>query len=224
MSVTRTGNSWISVAWVLVAAARLHIALPPQPVNGSGPEQALQEVVGDARRHLGFLVHMDPERLGFDQAAVASVDADPHLTPAVRGARTPAPHPQHVAELDRADQVDHGAPNDPERMGLLETHLAQLVLADVLHVPAGRVQAEPAGAVDVTHAQRPFAVEHIGVAVGHRHHFFVQAHGRSPLLTPLRRSRVYPGCPMRIMPMTSDKHQPICHANSANQVFTGRYA
>ncbi len=93
---------------------------------------------------------------------------------------------KHVLELDRADQVDHGAAHDPQRMGLLEAHLAQLVLADVLDVAASRVQSQPAGAVDVANAQRPFAVEHVGVTVRHRHHCFVQAHGFAPrcLLLP----------------------------------------
>jgi len=46
---------------------------------------------------------------------------------------------KHVLELDRADQVDHGAAHDPQRMGVSEAHLAQLVLADVLDVAATRV-------------------------------------------------------------------------------------
>jgi len=47
-------------------------------------------------------------------------------------------------------------------MGLFEAQLAELVLADVLDVPAGRVQAQPTGAVDVADTQRPFATEYIG--------------------------------------------------------------
>ena len=106
--------------------------------------QAFEEVVGDARRPLRLAVDVDPERLGLDQSALASVDADPHLAPPVRGARTPAPQPQHVLELDRLDQVDHRAADDPQRVGLLEAHLPQLILTDVLDVPGGRVEPQPA--------------------------------------------------------------------------------
>ena len=104
------------------------------------------------------------------QAALASVDADPHLTPAVGRPRTPTPQPQHVLELDGLDQVDHGAAHDPQRVRLLEPHLAELVRADVLDVAGGGVELQPALAVDVGDPQRPFDVEHVRVRVGHRHH------------------------------------------------------
>ena len=124
--------------------AGLQIGLPPQPVDVGGALQALEEVVGDAGRALGFAVDVDPERLGLDQPALASVDAHPHLTPAVGRPRTPAAHPQHVLELDGLDQVDHRAAHDPQRVRLLEPHLAQLVRADVLDVAGGGVELQPA--------------------------------------------------------------------------------
>ncbi|CKR79162.1 Uncharacterised protein [Mycobacterium tuberculosis] len=165
----------------IIPAARLQIALPAQPINRRGPVQTREEVVGNAGRHLGFPVDVDPERLGFDQAALAAIDTNSHLTPPVGGARAPAPTPQHVAELDRPDKVHHGPADDPQRVGLLEAHLAQLVLTDVLDVPTSRVQPQPARAVDVADAQRPFSVEHVGVTVGHGHQFFVEAHGVLPI-------------------------------------------
>ena len=72
--------------------------------------------------------------------ALAALDADPHLAPPVGRSRTPAAQPQHVLELDGPDQVDHRAAHDPQRMGLLEPHFAQLVRADVLDVPGGGVE------------------------------------------------------------------------------------
>jgi len=74
-------------------------------------------------------------------------------------------------------------------MRLLETHLAQLILADVLDMPARRVQPQPAGPVDVADAQRPFPTEDIGVTVRHGHQLFVQAHGTAPRFLPLVRPR-----------------------------------
>ena len=143
MSLTRTGIRRGSAS----ASSRLpglQVGLPPQPVDVGGASQTLEEVVGDARRPLRLAVDVDPERLGLHQAALAPVDADPHLAPPVRRARTPAPQPQHVLELDGPDQVDHRAPHDPQRMGLLEAHLAQLIRADVLDVPGGGVELQPA--------------------------------------------------------------------------------
>ena len=53
---------------------------------------------------------------------------------------------------------------------------------------AAASKPQPARAVDVADAQRPFPVEDVGVAVGHRHHYFVQAHGFAPAaLLPIRR-------------------------------------
>ena len=62
------------------------VGLPPQPVDVSGAPQRFHEVVGDAGRPLGLAVDVDPERLGLDQAAaLAAVDANSHLAPAVGG-------------------------------------------------------------------------------------------------------------------------------------------
>jgi hypothetical protein len=66
-------------------------------------------------------------------------------------------------------------------MGVLETHLTQLVLADVLDVASGSVQPQPARPVDIAHPQRPLAIENVRVTVGHRHHLFVQAHAAAPV-------------------------------------------
>ncbi len=65
-------------------------------------------------------------------------------------------------------------------MGLLEAHLAQLILTDVHDVAGCGIEAESPVTVDVGDAQRPFPVEDIGMPVGHRHHQFVQAHGFTP--------------------------------------------
>ncbi len=75
-------------------------------------------------------------------------------------------------------------------MSVLETHLPQLILADVLDVPGGCVESQPAFAVDVGHPQRPLAVEDVRVAVGHRHQHFVQAHRCTPM------------CPKRFVPLS----------------------
>src|SRR6185503_11744697 len=106
-----------------------------------------------ACRALGFAVDVDPERLGFHQPALAAVYAHPHLTPPIGRARTPAAHPQHVLEFDGLDQVDHGPPDDPQRMGFLEAELAQLVRPDVLDMAGGRIEAQPALTVDIPDAQ-----------------------------------------------------------------------
>src|SRR4029079_9661947 len=98
-------------AWLLAhvfgafALARAQVGLPPQPAFGGGTTQALDEVVGDAGGALRLPVDGDPERFGFEEAALAAVDAHPHLAPAVRRSRTPAPQPQHVLEEDRLDHV-----------------------------------------------------------------------------------------------------------------------
>ena len=221
MSVTRTGNSWISVA--SVAAARLHVALPPQPVNGSGPEQPLQEVVGDARRHLGFLVDVDPERLGFDQAARCvrrcgpashtSGSRCPNTSAAsatCRGIRSGGSGRPWCAERSRAD----GSPRNPSRA------------VGPGRCPGCAGRPRPSGAGRCGRC-RPCAAAirgrtHRG---GRRAPASFLCPGSRPAPLPPRWCPGFtPGCPMRIMPMTSDKHQPSCHANSANRVFTGRYA
>ncbi len=60
-------------------------------------------------------------------------------------------------------------------MGFLEAEFTQVVLADVLDVPGGRVEPQPALAVDVGNPQRPFLVEDVGMRVRDRHHHLAQA-------------------------------------------------
>src|SRR6185437_3894587 len=203
----------------VLAAARLEISLPAQPVDIGGLAQALEEVVRDARRHLSLAVDVDPERLRFNEAALAfPIYPDPHLAPAVRGARTPAAHPQHVAELDGTNQVDHRPANDPQRVGFLKPHLPQLILADVLDMTGAGVEPESALAVDVGDAERPLPVEDVRMPVGHRHHHFVQAHGFAPIA-----ARPPSLC-------AHDAKPPCCGANCrrpanvANCTFARRYA
>src|SRR4029453_570223 len=62
----------------VLAAARLQVWLPPQPVHIGGALQTFNEVIGNARRTLGVAVDVDPERLGLHQAALAAIYAYPH--------------------------------------------------------------------------------------------------------------------------------------------------
>src|SRR5262249_52359514 len=134
----------------VLAAPGLQVRLPPQPALAGGALQTLDEVVGDARWPLGLAVDVDPERLGLHHPATAlPINPHPHLTPPVRCARTPPAQPQHVLELDRLDQIDHRAPDNPQRVGLFEAQLAQMVLADVLDVPGRGVEPQPALTIDV---------------------------------------------------------------------------
>jgi hypothetical protein len=57
-------------------------------------------------------------------------------------------------------------PDDPERVGLLVAHLAQLVGSRCPGCAGGRVELEPAGPVDVGDAQRPLGFEHIRMRIG----------------------------------------------------------
>ena len=91
-----------------------------------------------------------------------------------------AAQPQQVGEFDRFVQVGHGAAHDPQRMGLLEPHLTQLVRADVLNVPSRGVELQPALSVDVGNPQWPLDVEHVGVRIGNGHHRLGQARRRAP--------------------------------------------
>ncbi len=78
-------------------------------------------------------------------------------------------------------RISHRGPaDDPQRVGLLEAHLAQLVLTDVLDVPTG-ASSRSRPARSIADAQ-PFSVEHVRVTVGHRHQ----------LLSGSRRSRFPP--------------------------------
>jgi hypothetical protein len=52
----------------------------------------------------------------------------------------------------------------------------------------GGVETQSTLTVDVADAQRPLAIKDVWMAVGHRHHYFVQAHGfTSRLLLTLPR-------------------------------------
>src|SRR4051812_30536497 len=56
-------------------------------------------------------------------------------------------------------------------MRLLMTHLAELVLADVLDMAARGIEAQPANAVDIADAKGPFPIEDVGMRIrnGHQH-------------------------------------------------------
>ena len=75
---------------------------------------------------------------------------------------------------------------------------------------AGRVQPQPARAVDVADPQRPLAIEYIGVTVGHRHHYFVQAHGFAPRYPSSSVTQVNPG-PRCESCQTRSVETPIAH-------------
>ena len=119
---------------------------------------------------------VDPERLGLDQAALAAVDADPHFAPPGGGSRAPTAQPQRVLEFEGPDQVDHGAAHDPQWVRFVEAQFVHVVLADVLDVTGGGVQAQPAAGVDVGHPQRPPPVENVGMAVEDRRQCLIQGH------------------------------------------------
>ena len=65
-------------------------------------------------------------------------------------------------------------------MSLLESHLAELIRADVLDVAGGGVELQPAFAVDIGDPQRPFDVEHVRVRIGHRHQNLCQTASPGP--------------------------------------------
>ena len=50
-------------------------------------------------------------------------------------------------------------------MGVFEAEFTQVVLADVLDVPGGRVEPQPAFAIDIGNPQRPLGVEDVGLPV-----------------------------------------------------------
>ena len=155
----------------------LQVGLPSQSVDVGGAHQSTHEVIGDAGRALGLGVEIDPEPLGLDQPAATAVDAHPHLAPPTGCPRTPPPQAKHVLEFDRADQVDHGAPDDPQRMGVVVAHLAELVLPHVLDVAQGPVETQPAESVDIADAQWPLPFEHVGIGIGYGHQHLGQAGG-----------------------------------------------
>ena len=110
-----------------------------------------------------------------------------------------------------SDQVDHGAPDDPQRMGFLEAEFAQVVLADVLDVPGGGVEPQPSLPVDVGDPQRPLHVEDVGVRIGHGHHHLAQASVACVARHAL------------VSPVTSPNGSRYCHsrrsANNAKRAF-----
>ncbi len=221
MSVTRTGNSWISAAPDLGSRLPgLHVALPPQPVDGSGPEQPLQEVVGDARRHLGFLVDVDPERLGFDQAARCVRRCGPAshtsgsrcpntsaASAACRGTRSGGSGRPWCAGRSTAD----GSPRNPSRA------------AGPGRCPgcAGRPRPSEAGRCGRCHPS--------AAAIRGRTHrggrrapasFLCPGSRLGSPFPPRRLPHSYPGMPDANHANDVGQTPTIGHANSANQAFT----
>lgn len=123
-----------------VAAPGLVVRLPTQPAHIGRGRDGGEEVVVDTRRPLGLAADVNPERFRFDEPAIASIQPYPHLTPPVGGGRTPPAQPQRFLEVDRLDDIDHGATHDPQRVGLLGLHSPQVILADVLDMPGSPVQ------------------------------------------------------------------------------------
>jgi hypothetical protein len=80
-------------------------------------------------------------------------------------------------KFEGPDEVDHGAAHDPQWVRFVEAQFVHVVLADVLDVACGGVQAQPAAGVDVGHPQWPLPVENVGMAVEDRRQRLIQVIG-----------------------------------------------
>ncbi len=112
---------------------------PAQPINRRGPVQTCEEVVGTCR-HPALRADVDPERLDSDQLPLVH-DTNPRIS----HHRLDSSISADTAACRRTlrswpDKIHHGPADDPQRVGLLVAHLAQLVLTDVLDVAAFSVR------------------------------------------------------------------------------------